>query len=216
MKNDSIRRSCADCGVTRCINGPGAGESYPDFCLTEHTDREFVQEVVKLYDEEENHTVMEAAAGVECDFYCQKTRVEEVIEFAKRIGAKKIGIATCAGLIRETGILTRILRNHGFEVYGVACKAGAVKKVDIGLPKEYEKVGINICNPILQAEILNREKTDLNIVMGLCVGHDSLFYKYADALTTTLVAKDRVLGNNPAAALYTADSYYKNKLFGEE
>ncbi|HIZ06763.1 MAG TPA: DUF1847 domain-containing protein, partial [Candidatus Eubacterium avistercoris] len=87
---------------------------------------------------------------------------------------------------------------------------------DAGLPKEYEKVGINICNPILQAKILNEEKTDLNIVMGLCVGHDSLFYKYAEGLTTTLVAKDRVLGNNPAAALYTADSYYKNKLFGED
>ncbi len=216
MKHDTIRRSCADCGVTRCINGPGQGETYPDFCLTEHTDKDFVQEVVKLYGEEENHKVMEAAAGVECDFYCQKTRVEEVIEFAKRIGAKKIGIATCAGLIRETGILTRILRHHGFEVYGVACKAGAVKKVDAGLPKEYEKVGINICNPILQAKILNEEKTDLNIVMGLCVGHDSLFYKYAEGLTTTLVAKDRVLGNNPAAALYTADSYYKNKLFGED
>ncbi|HIZ07693.1 MAG TPA: DUF1847 domain-containing protein, partial [Candidatus Eubacterium avistercoris] len=111
MKHDTIRRSCADCGVTRCINGPGQGETYPDFCLTEHTDKDFVQEVVKLYGEEENHKVMEAAAGVECDFYCQKTRVEEVIEFAKRIGAKKIGIATCAGLIRETGILTRILRH---------------------------------------------------------------------------------------------------------
>ncbi len=216
MRKDPIRRSCADCGVTRCINGPKEGESYPDFCLTEHTDKGFVQEVVKLYGEEENHKVMEAAAGVECDFYCQKTRVEEVIEFAKRIGAKKIGIATCAGLIRETGILTSILRHHGFEVYGVACKAGAVKKVDAGLPKEYEKVGINICNPILQAKILNEEKTDLNIVMGLCVGHDSLFYKYAEGLTTTLVAKDRVLGNNPVAALYTADSYYKNKLFGED
>ena len=52
--------------------------------------------------------------------------------------------------------------------------------------------------------------------MGLCVGHDSLFYKYAEGLNTTLVAKDRFLGNNPAASLYTADSYYNNKLFGED
>jgi len=41
------------------------------------------------------------------------------------------------------------------------------------------------------------------------VGHDSLFYKYAEAPSTTLVVKDRVLGNNPVAALYTLDSYYK-------
>ena len=65
-----------------------------------------------------------------------------------------------------------------------------------------------MCNPILQAKILNSEKTDLNIVVGLCVGHDSLFYRYSDAPVTTAVTKDRVLGHNPAAALYTADSYY--------
>lgn len=52
----------------------------------------------------------------------------------------------------------------------------------------------------------------MNIVMGLCVGHDSLFYKYSEALTTTLVVKDRVTGHNPVAALYTSHSYYKTKL----
>ena len=72
-----------------------------------------------------------------------------------------------------------------------------------------------MCNPILQAKLLNRQGTELNIVVGLCVGHDSLFYKYSDALCTTLVTKDRVTGNNPAAALYTADSYYK-RLYGPE
>lgn len=63
-----------------------------------------------------------AAAGVESDYYCQMCRVEETIEFAKRIGEKKIGIATCVGLIRETRKLTDILRYHGFEVYGVALR----------------------------------------------------------------------------------------------
>ena len=49
--------------------------------------------------------------------------------------------------------------------------------------------------------------------MGLCVGHDSLFYKYAEGLTTTMVVKDRVTGHNPVAAIYNAESYYKKKLF---
>ena len=44
--------------------------------------------------------------------------------------------------------------------------------------------------------------------MGLCIGHDSLFFKYAKGLSTVLVAKDRVLGHNPVAALQLADSYY--------
>jgi len=75
--------------------------------------------------------------------------------------------------------------------------------------------GPNICNPIMQAQILNRSETDFNIVMGLCVGHDSLFYKYAEALTTTTVVKDRVTGHNPVAPLYTCHSFYK-KLISED
>ena len=66
-----------------------------------------------------------------------------------------------------------------------------------------------MCNPILQARLLEEEGTDFNIVVGLCVGHDSLFYKYSKAPTTTLIVKDRVTGNNPAAVLYTSQSYYK-------
>jgi uncharacterized metal-binding protein len=101
-------------------------------------------------------------------------------------------------------------------VYGVACKVGAVSKKDINISDEYiMKKGESICNPIMQAKLLNKAKTDLNVVVGLCVGHDSMFYKFSEALTTTLVTKDRVTGHNPVAALYTANSYY-HKLFNEK
>ena len=70
-------------------------------------------------------------------------------------------------------------------------------------------------HPITQAKILNDERTQLNIAVGLCVGHDALFFKYADAPTTVLIAKDRVFGHNPAAALYLSESYYQ-KLMREE
>lgn len=110
-------------------------------------------------------------------------------------------------------MLTKILRHHGFEVYGIACKIGAQPKTSVGIREECCAVGMNMCNPILQAKLLNEAKTDLNIVMGLCVGHDSLFYKYAVGLTTTMVVKDRVTGHNPAAAIYNAESYYQKKLF---
>ena len=94
-------------------------------------------------------------------------------------------------------------------MFGIACKAGTQKKTSLGIPEKCEAVGVNICNPILQAKLLNKAGTDLNIVVGLCVGHDSLFYKHSDALVTTAIVKDRVLGHNPAAALYTIDSFYK-------
>ena len=35
-----------------------------------------------------------------------------------------------------------------------------------------------MCNPIGQALLMNSEHTDMNIILGLCVGHDSLVMKY--------------------------------------
>lgn len=207
-------RSCADCGVTAC-NG-GGDKAYPDFCLTTvNLEEEVMDEALSLYAEAENNKIACNAADVEALFYGRMTRVEETVEFAKRMGYHKIGIATCVGLISESRVLAKVLRSHGFEVFAVACKAGAVDKTAIGIDARCKEVGANMCNPIHQALRLNYEKTDLNIVMGLCVGHDSLFYKYAQAPTTTLVVKDRVLGHNPVAALYTAGSYY-SKLFASK
>lgn len=203
MKKEDM--SCIDCAVKNCNK---MDKTYPDFCLTTHMDEEVLNEAMECYNEDENRKVTIAAAEVEYENYCKHTRVEEIMDFAKKINAKKIGIATCVGLLKESRILADILRRHGFEVYGVGCKAGTQKKTSVGIPECCEGVGVNMCNPILQAKLLNKAKTDLNVVVGLCVGHDSLFYKYSEALTTTAVTKDRVLGHNPVAALYTADSYY--------
>lgn len=211
-ENGSTCRSCIDCGVTACNHNTGEPK-YPVFCLTAGMDEDILQEALACYEEDENHRAAIAAAEVEYEHYCQYTRVQEIMAFAEKIGAKKLGIVTCAGLIREARTLAAILRANGFEVYGVACKAGSVSKTVIGIPKACEDFNRPMCNPILQAKLLNREKTDLNIIVGLCVGHDSLFTKYSDALVTTAVVKDRVLGHNPIAALYTAESYYKGKLF---
>ncbi len=203
---ENKKRSCADCAVTNCN---AMDKAYPAFCITTNMDETVKKEAMDTYNEDDNLKVMQTAAEVEHEGYMQWCRVREIIEFAKKMGYRKIGIATCVGLIRETKLLTDILRSHGFEVFGIACKAGAVPKEEMGIDKSCSDVGVNMCNPILQAKMLNKEQTEMNIVMGLCVGHDSLFYKYSDALVTTLVAKDRVMGHNPAAALYTSNSYYK-------
>jgi len=190
--------------------GSGKGE-YPDFCPTGELSEKDKARLIDLYTEDaENSKVAIAAAETEFENYCCMTRVEETIEFAGKIGAEKIGIATCIGLIRESRTLASLLRKHDFEVVSAVCKVGHISKKQIGFDRVSDKIGSIMCDPILQAEIMNREKTDLNIVMGLCVGHDSLFYKYAEGLTTTLVTKDRVTGHNPAAPLYLRDSYYKN------
>lgn len=204
--------SCVDCGVCGCGSEDG---TYPGFCLTVNMDEAVKAEIMERYEDEVNRKVMQTAAAVEYEGYCRWPRVQETVEFAKRMGFHKIGIATCVGLIRESRALARVLRGHGFEVYGIGCKIGAVPKTDVGIDQACNAVGSNMCNPIMQAELLNREGTELNIVVGLCVGHDSLFYKYSQAVTTTLIAKDRVTGHNPAAALYNLDSYYGRLLADE-
>lgn len=210
MNEKNIRRSCIDCGVTNCNS---MDSMYPDFCPTVDMEEEMLKEVMELYTEDDvNNAVTIAAAQVEYENYCKMTRIEEIMEFAKKIDAKKLGIATCVGLISEARTAAKILRNRGFEVYGIGCKVGAQPKTAVGIDSCCEEVGKNMCNPIMQAKVLNKEKTDLNIVIGLCVGHDSMFYKYSDALCTTLVTKDRVLGHNPVAALYQANAYYSRLL----
>ena len=95
------------------------------------------------------------------------------------------------------------------------CKTGAMPKETVGVTEE-EKVRPGtfevMCNPVAQAMLLNEQKTQFNVVIGLCVGHDSMFYKYSEAMCTTLVTKDRVLAHNPAGALYCAGSYFKTRV----
>ena len=205
---DKKELSCVDCGTQNC---KFKDRTYPDFCLTTNLSEDDAKWAAERYEEDRNHEVMVASAEVEYEGYCQWTRVQEIMEFARRIGAKKIGSANCIGLINEARIFARILRANGFEAYSVVCKVEGRAKTSMGIPEKCEQIGPAMCNPILQARLLNQANTDLNVVIGLCVGHDSLFYRYSDAYVTTLVTKDRVTGNNPAAALYTANSYYKKK-----
>ena len=201
--------SCVDCGTQNC---KFKNRTYPDFCLTTNLSEEDAQWAAVRYDEGRNHEVMVASAEVEYEGYCKWTRVQEIMEFARKIGAVKIGIANCIGLVNEARLFAKILRANGFEPYSVICKVEGRAKSSMGIPEKCEEIGPAMCNPILQTRLLNQAKTDLNVVIGLCVGHDSLFYRYSEAYVTTLVTKDRVTGHNPAAALYTSNSYYKKGL----
>lgn len=208
-----IKRTCTDCGTFNCASRTG---NFPKFCLTENIDNQILQDSLDLYKNDELVSkITHAAAEVEGQYYGKVTRVEEIILFAKKIGAKKIGIATCMGLIEESKIFSKILKAKGLEYYSVICKVGGIDKCEIGISDE-DKVDKGeyeaICNPVAQAKILNYENTELNVIVGLCVGHDSLFIKYSEAPVTTLITKDRVLAHNPAGALYASCSYYKGLL----
>ena len=135
-------------------------------------------------------------------------RLRDTIEFAKGMGYKKIGIASCAGLQNETKITVEKLIQYGFEVSSVCCQTGGDKKIDIDAPEDLPIPSKNeyhldyvTCNPVAQALLLNNAKTDFNLIIGLCIGHDVTFTYLSEAPVTTLIAKDRLIRHNPAATL---------------
>ena len=216
------KTECAKC-TQRVCSSSKAGDKGPSNCPTK-TKRDIIQQALAEYDKPEVREFARQASIQEFECYMnlpegrtpRNPRVEEVAQFAKKMGYKKLGIAFCSGLRIEAEILTTILENRGFDVVSVACKAGAIDKERLGIAEE-QKIGgpgsnETMCSPISQAEILNSEGVEFNIVVGLCVGHDSLFLRYAHAPCTVLIAKDRVFGHNPAAGLYLSGSYYRKLL----
>jgi uncharacterized metal-binding protein len=203
--------ACAYCPaeVRACRSGE-ADTRGPGFCPSK-VDPDAQARAHARYDDPETREISRVAALVEAEGYCKWTRVEEVVQFAKRMGYAKLGIASCIAFVDLAYVLSGILESHGFEVVSVACKNGSIPKEEMGIadaqkvrPGQFEA----LCNPVSQAELLNAHGCEFNVLLGLCIGHDSLFFRHAKGLTTVLVAKDRVLGHNPIAALQLADTYY--------
>jgi uncharacterized metal-binding protein len=205
--------TCAECARLAC--DVGEAERYPLNCPSKDQNE---SEMLAPYREGDDARLARNAALVEAYGYCRLTRLEETMDFARRCGFSRLGLAFCIGLQREAAVVARVLRANGFAVESVVCKNGALPKEELGLaqedkvsPGEYE----SMCNPIGQARALGQAQTQLNLLLGLCVGHDSLFVKHSEAPVTVLAVKDRVLGHNPLAAVYLADGYYRDRLFGK-
>lgn len=216
--------ACAKCSVKDPICQVEGGKG-PKSCPTKNYGKT-IETAIREYENSRVREFAKMASIQEAECYSNrhirpfvrhpvKPRVQEICEFAKKMGYRKLGIAFCSGLHSEARFLADILEAQGFEVVSVICHVGRTPKETIGI-REDEKIRIGqfetMCSPIAQASILNEEKTELNILVGLCVGHDSLFFKYSEAFCTVLVVKDRVLGHNPVAALYTAGGYYSRML----
>jgi uncharacterized metal-binding protein len=207
-KLDLESLSCSECGVRNCYRNDA---QYPSFCLTE-ADPEGAAETKRLYQgDNEAARLLKTAGDIESEFYGRMTRLEETITLAKRLGVKKLGIASCFALINESAILAKCVRSAEIEPRTVICKIGSIDKGELGVPDEMKLLPGHKeanCNPVLQAKTLNEWGSEFNIVMGLCVGHDCLFNMHSQAPVTTLVAKDRVLGHNPVQALYLSKTFY--------
>jgi uncharacterized metal-binding protein len=230
MANPSVvAPECASCaavqrkqGATHCWSAdPATAPPAPGACPTRAHADTVAGTLAAYLDGGADARLARVAARVEGLCY-QRTgdgslqarwsRVEDTIAFVRLMGWRTVGIATCIGLLEETARLEQILEAQGLEPVAVCCKVGSVDKERIGVP-DTEKVRPGTfepaCNPVAQARILNEVGTDVNVIVGLCVGHDMLFTKHSQAPVTTLVVKDRVTGHNPAAVLYGQNFYYR-------
>lgn len=229
MPNEPVAPECASCaavwdkkGATHCWSAdPSAAPPPPAACPTRAHAGAVAESLPRYLDGGEDARMARVAAQVEGLCYqraeggavhARWTRVEDTIAFARLMGYRRVGIATCIGLLEESRRLAKILEAQGLEPISVCCKVGSVDKAALAIP-DAEKVRPGTfepaCNPLAQAEVLNAIGTDLNVVVGLCVGHDALFGKHSRAPVTTLVVKDRVTGHNPVAVLYGQGFYFK-------
>ncbi|MDR2422971.1 MAG: DUF1847 domain-containing protein [Deltaproteobacteria bacterium] len=204
--------SCSECQTRNCYRHDSR---FPKFCLTENN-QEIADETRGLYAGEGlDAKVARAAAELEAEYYGRLTRLEETVVFAVKLGAKKMGVASCLSFLDESAIYAKAARSAGLEVMTVGCKVGSMDKTEIGLPESHKFCPGEMeacCNPILQAKVLNDWDSDVNVSMGLCVGHDYLFTKHSKAPAVTLAVKDRVLGHNPMAAIYNSKLFYSRVL----
>ena len=148
----------------------------------------------KLYDQ---HS-LEIMAFAEEAYVRGSNRLEEIRNYARKAGLKRIGIAHCVSMPQEAASVNMFLSNE-FEVFSVDCKCGRITKREL-IGGEGQSI---MCNPSGQAEYLKVHDTQLNISMGLCVGHDMLFNRKSEVEVTTLVVKDRVNHHNPIEGIHS-------------
>lgn len=134
-------------------------------------------------------------AAEDASGYCSN-RVEEIRKFALASGFTKIGIANCITFSHETQVLKAFFAKD-FDVFCVDCKYGRLSKQEL-LGGSSRKV---LCNPAGQADFLNTNNCDLNISVGLCVGHDMVFNRLSAAPVTNLFVKDFTNNHDSAAAV---------------
>lgn len=191
---------CNVCAKVECRHGYPKG--IPGYCLATRF-HDIVEQTKTEYSAPDAIDIYKAAGAVVTKGYGKWPRIQEAIEFAKELKLSMIGLASCVALIRELGLVAELFTGAGFNVISAACQIGRVSPEARGVPELKGFRGVT-CNPIAQAEILNSAGTQLNFLLGLCLGHDILFNRYSKAPVSTLIVKDRVTGQNPVAALYAS------------
>ncbi len=202
--------TCGHCTKKACETGEM--ENTPLNCPCRDSELRNISK--EKYQDDSNKQIALQACRTEYEGYCNRTRIEEIMEFAEHMGFSKLGIAHCVGFVKEAGLASSIFKANGFQVDTISCKCSMIPKEEMGMQQWKLESGFDgICNPIGQAYALEKAGCQLAVIMGLCVGHDTLFIKHCKLPVTYLAVKDRVMGHNPLAAIYLSEGYYHDRLY---
>jgi uncharacterized metal-binding protein len=183
-----MRFECATCKPSACR--VGRIDVAPENCPM----RGPLPPFEDLYRAEAVRQLAYHSTRVEAEGYCRWTRVHEIVELARRMAYRRIGVAHCQDMVREAALAGRYFHERGLEAV---------------LPDVAGQ-----CEPVRQAELFAERGTDFNVIAGMCVGHDALFIRHSRAPVTSLVVRDRRLRHHPAGALYASHGYLSRALFG--
>jgi uncharacterized metal-binding protein len=134
-------------------------------------------------------------------------RLAELVSFCLTMKYERVGIAFCIDLLKQAEIVAGILRRF-VKVLPVCCQVRSGHEKIASMENRTDTVSIQPsgripCNPVAQAEILNRAGTDLNVILGLSIGADCLFIQMSKAPVTTLFVKDKSAEDNPICIAYS-------------
>lgn len=175
---------CINCNDKKCMKT----ESCKDSKLS-------TELLINSYSEDKNQQIIQASAQlVDGGRAGTLSRIQELLEFSKKMGYKKIGLAYCYGMHKEALMVSRIFEKNKLILSTVSCSVGGLPQSDLN--HKSQLCGVS-CNPIGQAEAFNKEQVDFVMIMGICLGHDILLQKHLNVDFSTLVVKDRVYSHNP-------------------
>jgi uncharacterized metal-binding protein len=201
MPDDAYTSACATCHTAASFRGECA--RMPEGCPT--LARPTLTKDMASYREPERAQIMRVADAAPFTPQREKrSRVEELIFFAQQRGLTRVGVAFCVSMTKEAQALARVLETAGLHAELACCRVGAVDVSELGLEKAHPERFASTCNPVAQARLLDEQRVELIVQLGLCLGHDLILQEEAKAPVTTLVVKDRVFDHDPITALRAA------------
>lgn len=196
--NNLERIDCLNCQDRACLRGENCLQS------------EFCQDALTT---DRIHEMLESAMDVAFEEERKLCRIAELVYYCLGMKYKRIGVAFCVDLLQPATILSSVLRRF-FTVFPVCCKIGGVDAENTNAGQSFSnskhRANSIACNPLMQAEVLNKLGTDMNVIVGLCIGADSVFTSASEAPVTTIFVKDKSLANNPIGAIYS--DFYLNEI----